>query len=194
MFNSYWKIALLSILVVGVVMFVFSNITKTKSESSTWLDPQTGLEWQRCSMGQKWTGADCEGAPILYTWDEAQFAATTLGKGWQLPVMSELASLYRCSKGFGGSFDLPTRSNETKLMPATCKDGSSLPTIDTVIFPNTSSEKYWSASPSEDLSGNIPARLASKDSKYVWGADFGNHLANIPKSFKGVVLAVRTNQ
>ena len=60
------------------------EIEKKQIKDSTWLDPKTGLEWQRESPGKM-------------TWNEAQSYAQSLcwdGKtDWRLPAVSELESL-----------------------------------------------------------------------------------------------------
>ena len=59
-------------------------------------DTRTKLEWQRCSLGQTWTGATCAGEATKYKWNEAQRIAPA---GWRLPTKDELASLVYCSSG-----------------------------------------------------------------------------------------------
>ena len=56
-------------------------------------DTQTGLIWQRCSLGQSWNGATCAGSAGVYTWQSALQAARDLGNGWRVPNSKELQSL-----------------------------------------------------------------------------------------------------
>ena len=80
-------------------------------------DTETGLIWRRCSQGQN--GKDCsEGNANFYSWQQA---LETAGSPWRLPNINELESIVeeRC----GG------------------------PSINLIIFPNTVSSNYWSASP-----------------------------------------------
>jgi len=45
----------------------------------------TRLEWQRCSMGQTWDGATCQGEAVGYFWQEALYIAATTVGDWRLP-------------------------------------------------------------------------------------------------------------
>lgn len=59
----------------------------------------TGLEWQRCALGQNWDGDGCSGAPLSRTWQQALIAANAMAsEGWRLPNVNELRTLVeRCS-------------------------------------------------------------------------------------------------
>ena len=91
------------------------------SGGSEVLDKQTGLIWQRCSLGQTWNGTTCAGAASTHTWTEALARAKALGNGYRLPNIRELKSL----------------TEKACVAPA----------INNTFFPNTASEGYWSASP-----------------------------------------------
>lgn len=39
--------------------------------SGQWRDPDTGLIWMRCSIGQEWTGLNCTGTPVELNWQDA---------------------------------------------------------------------------------------------------------------------------
>ena len=81
------------------------------------MDLDTGLIWQRCTLGQ--TGDDCSGGSAsAYTWLAALQAA---GASWRLPNIKELRSIV-----------------EEKCV---------VPAINSTIFPNTQVFFYWSASP-----------------------------------------------
>ena len=85
-------------------------------------DTQTGLIWQRCTLGL--SGNDCtDGSANTYTWQEALQAAVS---PWRLPSIRELRS----------------------IVEEKCYD----PAINLTIFPNTLSSYYWSASPYADSS------------------------------------------
>jgi len=87
-------------------------------------DIETGLIWQRCSLGQ--TGSDCSaGIATTHNWQEALLAANA---PWRLPNIKELES----------------------IVEEKCGD----PAINLVIFPNTASLEYWSASSFANGSGN----------------------------------------
>ena len=98
------------------------------SGGSEVLDKQTGLIWQRCSLGQTWNGTACTGAASTHTWTEALAKAKAVGNGYRLPNIRELKS----------------------LTEKACFE----PAINSTFFPNTVSEGYWSASPSAGDSGD----------------------------------------
>lgn len=85
------------------------------------LDTQTGLIWQRCSLGQSWNGSTCAGSAGAYTWQSALQAARDLGNGWRLPNSKELQS----------------------LVEEACYN----PAINETLFPSTAVKNYWTSSP-----------------------------------------------
>lgn len=124
-------------------------------KSGQWRDPETGLIWMRCSVGQEWTGITCIAEPLKLTWDLAQDfieltnRAGVYGKSnWQLPTIEELAALRKCPFGWE-----KMSSGETLMMklpsgqevPWQCANEKLLeqPVVDTDIFPNTLREMYW---------------------------------------------------
>jgi hypothetical protein len=63
-------------------------------------DTSTELMWQRCALGQKWTGSSCEGDPRSMTWSDAQRAAAAVNEDgtyffndWRVPSVRDLASI-----------------------------------------------------------------------------------------------------
>lgn len=56
-------------------------------------DLNTGLVWQRCSIGQTWSGSECTGSPESLTWQQALNKAKAVGKDYRLPNLKEVASL-----------------------------------------------------------------------------------------------------
>jgi uncharacterized protein (TIGR02145 family) len=99
-------------------------------------DIRTKLQWQRCSLGQTWNGANCTGEATKYEWDEAQRIAPA---GWRLPTKEELASLVYCSSG------KPAYWNKTAS--EMCDGDYGEPTIWSAAFPNTPDDWFWSSSP-----------------------------------------------
>lgn len=88
-------------------------------------DTQTGLIWQRCSVGQIWSNSSlaCTGGTSVYAHADALAYAKTLSP-WRLPNVKELASLV----------------NTNKVLPA----------IDPIVFPNLPNAAglgYWSSTP-----------------------------------------------
>lgn len=84
-------------------------------------DIQTGIIWQRCSLGQTWNGITCIGKSIRYNWVNALQTAKNIGGGWRVPNIKELNS----------------------LSEQACYN----PSINQTIFPSTEIASYWSSSP-----------------------------------------------
>lgn len=84
---------------------------------------RTGLMWMRCSLGQQWDGASCQGEATELTWDEAMRAGNDLVidgmKGWHLPSIGQLGTIAEPS----------------------CWGAS----INAEIFPNTPQDWYWTS-------------------------------------------------
>ena len=88
-------------------------------------DTATGLQWQRCSLGQSWDGRTCIGSASTYTWQQALQQAEDDGfaaySDWRVPNRKELLSIV--------AYD--------RYKPA----------INSNVFPTASSDRYWSSSP-----------------------------------------------
>ena len=89
-------------------------------------DGRTGLVWRRCAEGMAANGGSCTGTASTFTHEQAMVRArdqaTNTGVAWRLPNVKELASIVDRSK--------------------------SNPAIDTVAFPATPNNWFWSSSPS----------------------------------------------
>jgi hypothetical protein len=89
-------------------------------------DVTLGLVWMRCSLGQVWIDETCSGDASELTWQQALQAAHGYiyaeQLGWRVPNMKELASL----------------TERSCVRPA----------INEFFFPNTSSDDYWTSTPS----------------------------------------------
>jgi hypothetical protein len=89
-------------------------------------DASLGLVWMRCSVGQTWSSETCSGNASKLTWQQALQAAHGFEyaqqAGWRVPNMKELASL----------------TERSCVRPA----------INELFFPNTSSDDYWTSTPS----------------------------------------------
>ncbi len=136
---------------------------KLKENSDKFIDNKDGtvtfkansLMWQRCSVGQNWTGATCEGDAKKFTWDDAMTLTSNFAghSDWRVPTKDELMTLVYCSDGnSSGSCTL-------KIEIKTTYEAA----INTTYFPNMPrySLSFWSASP---YAGN---------SDYAWYVDFG---------------------
>ena len=91
--------------------------TYTDSGGAYVTDPTTGLVWMRCVMGQIWNGVTCTGTAKTYTFPQAM--AIEQG-GMRLPNVRELLSIVDRSV--------------------------SNPAIDSIVFPNTSHDRFLSLS------------------------------------------------
>lgn len=138
------KITLTSTLFIGALFSsqVFADCTTnrntdiliTKPDSQytdhadgTVTDKQTGLMWQKCTLGL--TGANCAtGAASTLTWQAALASAnnnTDNGySDWRVPNKNELESLV--------------------------EQACASPAINDTVFPATVSDSYWSSSPYAD--------------------------------------------
>lgn len=102
------------------------------------LDTVTGLEWQRCSVGQTWNGSGCSGVATRYNWQQAK--SLVAPAGFSLPSVTQLRTLVYCSNV--DAFDSAGNNNA-------CGEFGSFnsPTIDLVAFPNAPANLYWSSTP-----------------------------------------------
>lgn len=96
-------------------------------------DQSTGLMWKRCSEGQQWNGDTCSGSPKEFDWKGAQKRAKDVNAG-------KVGHKYQFS-----DWRVPTQDELASLMADHCKE----PAINTAIFPNTASSKYWSSTPAD---------------------------------------------
>jgi hypothetical protein len=85
------------------------------------LDSDLGIEWYRCSVGERFLNGNCIGQPLFLRWEDGvdmvQDMNEKMGGDWRLPLNSELASL---------------RIKE-------CGN----PSINTNVFPAILVENYW---------------------------------------------------
>ncbi|WP_206485986.1 DUF1566 domain-containing protein [Thalassotalea sp. G2M2-11] len=109
-------------------------------------DRVTGLEWTRCAIGQSWdeTNKQCQEITKkqVKSWftyqgaikEVARFRQLTKDNEWRLPTINELLTIveHRCQS----------------------------PAINTAVFPNTPSWRFWSISP-----------MTAND-QYAWVTDF----------------------
>ena len=99
------------------------NTDFTDNKDGTVTHKRTGLVWQRCAVGQTWTGSTCSGSANTYTYDAAQQVTSSLAgySDWRVPTANELAGIVKYDAYY--------------------------PAINRRMFPNTPSNAFWSSSP-----------------------------------------------
>jgi hypothetical protein len=85
------------------------------------IDLQSGVEWMRCSVGQRWNGSNCVGDIIRLNHGDVAKA------------------IVLANEQLGGNWRLPSRSELEGLVCAVCADVK----IDSKNFPQTMAEPYW---------------------------------------------------
>ncbi|MDB3999781.1 DUF1566 domain-containing protein [bacterium] len=99
----------------------FANNAQFIAKDHIVIDLQSGVEWLRCSVGQRWDGAQCVGEIVKLNQEMSvqaiELADEQLGGNWRLPTREELENIvcHECSR----------------------------PKIDVSIFPNTPAEPFW---------------------------------------------------
>ena len=169
--RSTLVVALLMVTIASVQATAVCNASVTATTPSTdFMDhgdgtvthSRTGLMWQRCALGQAWSAGTCTGTATTVTWSNALKAArdsSTAGySDWRLPNVKELRTIV-----------------EEKCYS---------PSVNEVIFPNTSASDFWSASAYAGNSSN------------AWFVNFGYRNASygFNKSYAFQVRLVRAGQ
>lgn len=108
--------------VAGIAETTPSSEFSAEGDGSLIKHTRTTLEWQRCTVGQRWDAKSklCQGHPKTYPWDKATKFASTQKDGWRLPTGAELLSIVE------------------KCHPS--------PSINTQVFPNTPGRIVWTNS------------------------------------------------
>jgi hypothetical protein len=157
-----------------------------------------GLMWQRCSVGQTWTGETCSGHAMKMAWDDAMKLTSNFAghNDWRVPTNEELRSLIYCSDN-----KIKTLGKEESGIICTGLPNS--PTINTTYFPNTPGDDwFWSLSPIINKTNttyftNTPGDYWSSSpgaygSSYAWGVYFdGGFSSGGSKDYYGFVRLVR---
>ncbi|HNC03670.1 MAG TPA: DUF1566 domain-containing protein [Agitococcus sp.] len=161
--NLFSVIALLLAITHSHAQTCNPNITRSAPDSRYELlnngtevkDSQTGLIWQRCSLGQTWSGTSCTGTATTYNWTNALQTAANMGNGWRVPNIKELDS----------------------LVEQACYNAS----INETYFPNTASNWYWSSSPVAHYSN--AAWIVSFSNGYAdYGSKYANLYVRLVRS------------
>lgn len=64
------------------------------AEGGTVVHRASGLQWQRCSVGQTWSEGTCQGFPTRMMWRQAQREVSgQAGDGWRLPTAGEFDAI-----------------------------------------------------------------------------------------------------
>lgn len=117
---------------------------KPHGDGSEVLDTQTGLTWQRFSVGQRWDAK--RGKPVG---EAKRFNLTEAKKlssgGWRLPTLRELFSLVYGSKGLG-QYKVGLNDGGPELKAGCLGEDYQRPTINLEAFPGTAEFKYWTSS------------------------------------------------
>lgn len=146
-------------------------------DAPTVIDVETGLEWQRCALGQSWDGVGCTGSANAYSLEGARQATAALNRPlpseeppWRLPEIQELQRLVYCSSGMPAHF-LDGRTTG-------CWGSHGIPTLEPTVFPYGSVASGWFWSSSTHTDGQ------------AWGLDFNRGTAHPYHSsaFSGVRL------
>jgi len=104
MIRHTWLLAIYCFSVAAVAQTCLNDAVVTtpaedfvELENGDVLHLRTQLVWQRCMLGQVWSGEACTGEPLLVTWPQALNAALSVSaseeRPWRLPNIKELMSL-----------------------------------------------------------------------------------------------------
>jgi hypothetical protein len=110
-------------------------------------DSKTGLMWTRCSIGQNWNGATCQGIAAKYRWEQIMTKHFDYAgyKDWRVPKFQELKTLLCNHK--------PAKlQNRTR---SACEEDDAIALMNEA-FPNMPVDTpFWSASHAEHSKNNV---------------------------------------
>lgn len=133
-------------------------------------DVVTGLEWQRCAIGQDWNAVTrtCDGRGSSISWGDVR---ETYAQGeFRLPSTAELRTLVYCSSGEPASFNADG---------STCSGDFARPTIVWEAFPDTRGS-FWSISPEHGLS--TPWHVRFSDGHDGWSRPVTRHQVRLVRA------------
>ena len=90
-------------------------------ENGIALDPELGVEWFRCSVGERFLNGSCFGDPLYLRW----------GRG--------VSMVEDMNEKVGGNWRLPSRVELASLRIKNCGN----PSINTNVFPKILVDNYW---------------------------------------------------
>ena len=113
------------------------------------IDPNTGIDWYRCSAGKRFVNYRCEGDTLWLSWDEA------------------MAFAREFSQKSGVNFRLPTRKEMKSIIEPNCI----APALNRNVFIDAEVSNHWLSDPNtlhqdhfrctlNSYSGNISCRQA----------------------------------
>ena len=81
----------------NVNMPVYANDAQFIAKEHIVIDLKSGVEWLRCSVGQRWNGTECIGEIVKLNQEMAvqaiKLANEQLGGNWRLPTRMELENI-----------------------------------------------------------------------------------------------------
>jgi hypothetical protein len=120
--------------------YSINPMSYTNNGNGTVTDNNTGLMWQKCSVGQN-NDLSCSGTAAIYNWYQATGTAdSTYNPSGGTNVCGALNT-----SNFGGHSDwrLPTEQELQTIVDYSIPNPG--PTINAAYFPNTGADYYWSS-------------------------------------------------
>lgn len=113
-------------------------------------DKITGLEWQRCSLGQTWNSAanSCDGVASKFTTAQTTPMFTADADGWRVPTRDEMLSLVFCDGNAPAAFVVGT-----KVCDTSGTDPAAMPFVVPDVFPQTQTSRPYQVSTTVVSSG-----------------------------------------
>jgi hypothetical protein len=113
----------------------FNPMSYTDNGNGTVTDNNTGLVWQKCSVGQN-NDATCSGTAAMYNWYQA---TGTYDASYNPSTQNVCGSLPLA----GGGWRVPSKKELTSIVDYSIP--SPEPTIQQSRFPSTVADSYWSS-------------------------------------------------
>jgi hypothetical protein len=123
--------------------YSINPLSYTDNDNYTVTDNNTGLMWQKCSVGQT-NNPTCSGTPSVYYWYQA------IGIPIDIYNPSSQNVCGSAQTGYYNDWRLPTKKELLSIVNYSYEDG---PVINRDFFPNTgSNSKYWASNSKAYLS------------------------------------------